>query len=450
MTRRGSESARVCATDMNNLILDLLLLGVLTLINAFFTGSEIAFVSLREGQLQRLEETNEKGRQVAQLARDPNRFLSTVQIFITLTGFFASAVAAVSLSAPLARTLEGPLGRAAQPISLVFVTLALAFVTLVVGELAPKRIAMQRAEGWAKFAIRPLRALSQLARPGIWVLDQTTNLLVKLSGGDPRITREEVTEEEIRDMFQAQQGFSPDQRSIIAGAFEVAERTLREIVVPRGQVLSFDQEMPAKECLEQLVQAGHSRAPVHRGDLDDVLGIIHVRDLIGNTDGPVNDHVRSATVVPESLGVLEALRELQGIRAQMAIVINEHGGVEGIITVEDLLEEIVGEIYDEFDSEIAQVERNADGSVELPGAFPIHDLTDVGIELPEHENNYSTIAGYVLERLGHIPTVGEVAKGPVWDVEVLDVEERTITKVLVKPAETQDSEGTQGSEQVNS
>ncbi len=419
---------------MNNIFLDLLLLGALTLINAFFTGSEIAFVSLREGQLQRLEEESEKGRAVALLARDPNRFLSTVQIFITLTGFFASAVAAVSLSDPLARKLEEPLGRFADPVSLIFVTLVLAFVSLVIGELAPKRIAMQRAEGWAKFAIRPLRGLAQIARPGIWVLDQTTNILVKLAGGDPKITREEVTEEEIRDMLQTQQGFSPDQRSIIAGAFEVAERTLREIVVPRGQVLSFEDNVTAQECLEQLVQAGHSRAPVHRGDLDDVLGIIHVRDLIGHTNGLVRDHVREATVVPESLGVLEALRELQSIRTQMAVVINEHGGVEGIITVEDLLEEIVGEIYDEFDLDTSQVERHEDGSVVLPGAFPIHDLNDVGIELPDHEANYSTIAGYVLERLGHIPTAGEVASGLNWNVEVLDVEERAITRVRVTPA----------------
>jgi putative hemolysin len=184
--------------------------------------------------------------------------------------------------------------------------------------------------------------------------------------------------------------------------------------------------------LRELVRAGHSRAPVHTGDLDDVVGIVHVRELHDADD--LRSKVRAATVLPESLNVLDALRRLQSVRQQMALVVNEHGGVEGIITVEDLLEEIVGEIYDEFDSDIGQVVRGSDGSLSLPGSFPIHDLEDIDVALPDGEGSYATVAGYVLDRLGHIPGPGEVVVGDKWNVEVLEVKERAITRIRLFPA----------------
>ena len=424
---------------MNIPYLELAGLAALTGINAFFTGSELAFVSLREGQLQRLDESGERGQRVARLARNPNRFLSTVQIWITLAGFFASALAAVSLSEPLAASLEGALGaRTANTLSIVFVTMILAYFSLVFGELAPKRIAMQRAERWALFAARPLRFLAEMARPFVWLLDRSTNAVVKLFGGDPEMQREEVTEDEIRDLLESQDSFTPDQRSIINGAFEIGERTLREIVVPRGSVLSIADTATAEDALHTLVTEGHSRAPVHSGDLDDVLGIVHLRDLINDHEMAV-DQTRPATVLPESLGVLDALRRLQGSHQQMAIVVNEHGGVEGIITVEDLLEEIVGEIYDEFDRDTSEIKKEADGSFILPGSFPMHDLDDVAVELPEGDGGYATIAGYVLDQLGRIPVAGEIAPGEKWTVEVIEVEERAITKVRLIPVPAESS-----------
>ncbi len=411
---------------------EIALLVVLTLVNAFFTGSELAFVSLREGQLQRLEESGERGRRIVRLARDPNRFLSTVQVWITLTGFFASAIAAIAISDPLADKLHSSLGPIAQTVSVVIVTLVLAYFTLVFGELAPKRIAMQRAESWAGVASRTIGLCAQVARPLIWVLDRSTNVVVRLTGGDPAMQREEVTEEEIRDLLEAQENFSPDQRSIITGAFEIAERTLREIVVPRGSVLALSVDTSSQEGLHIMAAAGHSRAPVHTGDLDDVLGIVHLRDLLDD-HGLVRDQARPATVLPESLGVLDALRRLQTARQQMAIVVNEHGGVEGIITVEDLLEEIVGEIYDEFDRDISELKKADDGSFELPGSFPIHDLPDLGIELPDGEGAYATIAGFVLDRLGRIPDVGDSVTHEKWRVEVVTVSDRAIIRVRLRP-----------------
>lgn len=411
-------------------VLELVILVVLTAINAFFTGSEIAFVTLREGQLQKLEDDPKAARVVA-LARDSNRLLATIQVGVTLGGFLASATAAVSLSESLVGPLDF-LGNLARPVAVVAVTVVLAYLTLVFGELAPKRIAWQRSESWARVAARPLLGLSQAARPVVWVLDHSTNLVVRLFGADPNMQREEVTEEELREMIDNQESFSPEHRSIIEGAFEVADRTLREIVVPRGSVTSVEITVSAQEALQILVSAGVSRAPVHTGDLDDVAGIVHVRDLIGY-EGSVESQTRPASVLPETLHVLDSLRRLQSARQQMAIVVNEHGGVEGIVTVEDLLEEIVGEIYDEFDKEIASIERNEDGTIEMPGSFPIHDLEDLDVEIEHLEGGYSTIAGYVLDVLGHIPEAGEVAHGDGWDVEILEVVERAITRVRLVP-----------------
>jgi putative hemolysin len=411
--------------------LELFVLVVITLFTALFTGSELAFVSLREGQLQRLEEEGERGRKIVHLARNPSRFMSAVQIAITLSGFFASATAAVSLSDPLEDALDF-LGGAANAVAFILVTTVLAYFTLVFGELVPKRVAMQRSEQWARLTIGILGFVSQVARPAVWLLERSTNIVLRALGMDPAMLREEVTEEEIRDMLQSQEGFSAEQRSIISGAFDISTRTLREVLVPRGSVYSIPIAATAQEALRDLVRSGHSRAPVHTGDLDDVLGIVHVRELHDATD--LRAKVRPATVLPESLNVLDALRRLQGARQQMALVVNEHGGVEGIITVEDLLEEIVGEIYDEFDSDTRQVVRAGDGSLSLPGSFPIHDLGDIDVELPDGEGAYATVAGYVLDRLGHIPEAGEMVFGEKWNVEVLEVQERAITRVRLQPA----------------
>jgi len=330
---------------MDGVWLQIGLVLVLVLVNAWFAGSEVALISLREGQLQRLEQEGGRGRLVAQLARDPNQFLSTIQIGITLAGFLASAAAAVTLAGPLVPLL-GFLGGAAEPVAIVLVTSVLTYVTLVVGELAPKRIALQRPERWAKLAARPLAVISTLTRPVVWLLSRSTDLLVRLAGGDPSMQRDAVTEEEVRDLVATQATFSPQHRTLLIGAFEIAERRLRDVLIPRRDIVALPAEASAEEGVRKLVETTHSRAPVYKGDLDEIVGIAHLVDLVG-ASGRVADHVRPALALPESLGVLDALRRLQAERQAMAIVINEYGGTEGIVTVEDLLEELVGEIYDE-------------------------------------------------------------------------------------------------------
>jgi putative hemolysin len=406
---------------------------VLVLVNAVFAGSEMALVSLRESQIRRLERSSRGGRVLARLADDPNRFLATIQIGITLAGFLASAAAAVSLAQPLVEPL-GFLNNAAEPVAIVLVTIVLTFFTLVFGELAPKRIAMQRAEGWALAVARPLDLLSAFSRPLVWLLGKTSDGVVRLTGGDPDAGREEVSTEELRDMVAAQQTIPADQRMIISGAFEVADRVLREVLTPRGQVFTLAADTSAAEALREIVKAGQSRAPVVGPDgLDDVLGVVHIRDLV-DSSGAVAGSAHPAVFLPETLKVTDAIRQLRQQRQQFAIVVDERGAVDGIVTMEDLVEEIVGEIYDETDRDVQNVIRTKDGDLLLVGTYPIHDLPDIGVDLgDEEQRDYTTIAGLLLSRLGHIPTApGETVELPGHTAEVVEVTGRAITRVRLR------------------
>lgn len=415
---------------MSEVLPQLLLVFVLVVLNAAFSGTEMALVSLREGQLARLEQESNTGALLARLARQPSQFLATIQVGITLAGFLASAAAAVSLSAPLEDQL-GFLGNAAGPGSVVIVTLLLSYLTLVFGELAPKRIAMQRAERWALVMARPLSLLTSLTRPIVWLLSHSTNLAVRLAGADPNRQREEVTEEDLRDMVAVQPTFTADQRQIIDGAFEIAERTLDEVLMPRSDVFIVDADWSCTEALAQLADSHHTRAPVAKGrNLDDVVGFVHLRQLLGGGSDPVSSIASELPVFPEAARALPTLRDLQIRRAQMALVINEHGGAEGIVTIEDLIEELVGEIYDESDPHHAGVRHEDDGTMVLPGRLPVHELPDIGVTLPE--GDYATVAGFVLHELGRIPTVGDELETEEWHIQVRGLHRHSITEVAMK------------------
>ncbi|GLY07385.1 MULTISPECIES: hemolysin family protein [Actinoplanes] len=412
------------------------LVVVLVLLNAAFSGSEMALISLRESQLQRLERQSRTGRTLAKLARDPNRFLATIQIGITLAGFLASAAAATTLAQPLIEPLADLIGTAAEPVAILLVTILLTFFTLVVGELAPKRVAMQRAEGWAMLVARPLDVLATMSRPVNWLLGKSTDLVVRLAGGDPDAGREEVSTEEIRDMVAQQQDFTAEQRTIISGAFEIADRILREILVPRRDVLILPAGTPAGEALTTLVDGGHSRAPVTGPmGLDDVLGVVHLRDLVG-AGGVVQDYMFTPLFLPETLKVSDAMRQLRSQRQQFALVVDERGAIDGIVTMEDLVEEVVGEIYDETDRDVQSVIREEDGAMLLPGTFPIHDLPDIGVDIEDLDNagDYTTVAGLVLAQLGHIPTTpGETVTIDGHTAEVVEITGRAITRLRLRP-----------------
>lgn len=428
---------------MNGVLPQLGLVAVLVVLNAAFAGTELALVSLREGQLQRLEHRSSNGAVLARLARDPNRFLATIQVGITLAGFLASAAAAVSLAEPLQEPLSF-LGRAAEPASIVVVTVILAYVTLVLGELAPKRIAMQRAERWGLLAARPLAVMSTLTRPVVWLLSRSTDVAVRVFGGDPTLQREDVTEEELRDLVATQTSFTPQQRLIIDGAFEISQRNLHEVLRPRPDVFVLDSAEPCRDALGRLAASGHSRAPVaHDGDLDQVTGVAHLRDLLDGGDRPVEAVAATVVVFPEAAGVLDVLHELQRRHVQLAVVVDEHGSVSGIVTMEDLVEELVGEIYDETDRDVVAVQREADGALVLSGRYPVHDLVDIGVhDVPE--GAYATVAGLVLDRLGRIPEApGDQVIVAGRAFEVLAVTGRAISRIRIHPSPPPGGDGDQ-------
>jgi putative hemolysin len=277
--------------------------------------------------------------------------------------------------------------------------------------------------------------VSTLTRPAVWLLSKSTDLLVRLAGADPARQREEVTEEEVRDMIVTGGVFRPEQRRILSEAIEIGERRLSDVLVPRRDVVAVPAEATVQEAIQTLLRSTHGRAPVYRGDLDEVLGLITLQDLVG-AEGAVADCVRPVLALPESQGVLDALRRLQAERGQLAIVLNEYGGTEGIVTVEDLLEELVGEIYDEFDPDVRGAHRQEDGSLLLVGSFPVHDLPDLGVELPE--GDYATVAGLILERLGRIPSAGDTVQVGRWRLEVLAMDGKAIGRVRLTPAATPD------------
>jgi putative hemolysin len=414
--------------------IQLAVVALLIVLNAVFAGSEMALVSLREGQLRRMERLGTNGQLVVTLARDPNRFLATIQIGITLAGFLASATAAVSLAEPLVPGLSF-LGGAAEPVAIIAVTLLLTFLTLVFGELAPKRVAMQYAERWALVVARPLAAIATISKPAVWLLSRTSDVAVRLLGGDPARHREDITPAEIRDLVNAHQGFTAEQRMIIAGAVEITERVLREVLVPRRAVFTLDAGLGVDEARTRLAASGHSRAPVVRdGNLDEVMGVVSLRDLI--VDGStVADAARPPYLLPDSLRVADALRRFKADREQLALVVDEHGAVDGIVTLEDLVEEIVGEIYDDTDRDVNAARHEADGSILVPGTFPVHDLPDLGVAASGlSDGDYTTVAGLVIARLGRLPTrPGDVVSIDGWTAEVAGVERRAVTSVRLRP-----------------
>ncbi|MFE2757654.1 hemolysin family protein [Actinosynnema sp. NPDC059335] len=410
------------------------LVAVLVLLNALFSGSEMALISLREGQLRSLERDDRaSAKTLVRLARDPNRFLATIQIGITLAGFLASATAAVSLAAPLVPLLSF-LGDAANPVAIALVTVVLTFLTLVFGELAPKRLAMQYALRWALLAARPLHVLSAASRPAVWALSASTNVVVRLFGGKPEAESEQMSADELRELVSAQRGLNAEQRMIMTGALEISERRLREVLVPRRAVVTLDADLDVPSARAELAASGHSRAPVARGGhLDDVVGVVHLRDLLRD-DARLVDVARPPVVFPDSVRVSDALRRFKAEREQLGLVVDEHGAVDGIVTLEDLLEEVVGEILDETDRDVMAVRNGADGSLVLPGTFPVHDLADLGVELPDApEGDYTTIAGLVLVLLGRIPEVpGDEVALADWTIKVLKVEHHAITSVRMR------------------
>jgi putative hemolysin len=410
----------------------------LILVEALFVASEIALVSLRDSQVRRIAEHGRRGQAVARLVSDPNRFLAVVQIGVTLTALLSSAYGAITLSETAKKALmhEGLSEGLAGFIGVVGVTLIISYVTLVIGELAPKRLGLQRAEGTALMVAPFLDRMAKASRSIIWLLSKSTNLVVRLLGGDPETSREAITAEEIRALVAGTADIAPDERNLIEEVFAAGERQLREVLVPRTEVEFLDATTPVCKAAKIAAGSPHSRFPVYRDSHDDVIGFVHVRDLLdpqlSGRSTPVGELVRPVLYLPASKRVLAALSEMRREGHHLAIVVDEYGGTAGIVTLEDLVEELIGDIRDEYDVEDAQARRLHGGAVEVDGLLNLDAFADeTGLELPE--GPYETVAGYLMAVLGHLPQDGETVEVDGHRLTVTEVDGRRVSRVRVTP-----------------
>src|SRR5450755_3612409 len=395
----------------------------------------MALVSLREGQVHALAKRGKNGLRAAKLAQDPNRFLSAVQIGVTLATLLSGAFGAELLAGRLKRALGDLLPpTAASVVSLVFVTLVISFFTLVFGELAPKRLALQRAERVSQAAAPIIDRIATLATPIVWGLSKCTDLVVRIFGGDPRAGRGVMTDEELRDLVAGNQALGADERSIVGEVFDAGKRQIREVLVPRTEVEFLPAVMPLAEAAAIAADASHSRFPVYQESYDDVIGFVHARDLLDPRDrNPalrVGEICRPVKLLPTSKTVLSALSEMRRDRAHLAIVVDEYGGTAGIVTLEDLVEELIGDIQDEYDADEGRPRQLHGGQVEVDGLLNLDEFAEqTGIELPE--GPYETVAGYVLAMLGHLPGDGEAVEAAGRKLVVTEMDGRRISRVRV-------------------
>jgi putative hemolysin len=411
------------------------LVVLFVLIGGLFAGTELALVSLRESQIDGLERRGGRGVRVAALARDPNRFLAAVQIGVTVAGFFSAAYGASTLAPDFAPALErlGLDEGAAQTASLILLTLAIAYLSLVLGELVPKRLALQRAATVALVVGPPLDRFAALMRPVVWLLSVSTDAVVRLLGGDPRATSEEMSEEELRDLVAGHRGLTDDERRIVDDVFHAADRTLGEVMRPRGEVAFLSGEMSLAEASGIVRTSPYSRYPVTGEGFDDVLGFLHVRDLLGSPDdGRVADLVRPVPFLPVTNRLLPSLALLRAQGSHIAVVLDEYGGTDGIVTLEDMVEELVGDIRDEYDLAEEAVRESADGSHDIDARVTIEEFGELtGIEL--EDGPYETAAGYVINQLGHLAAVGDRVRAGQHELVVTGILGRRISRLLVRP-----------------
>ena len=426
---------------MSRVVLDVIVVLVIVVIGGFFSASEMALVSLREGQVRALAKRGKRGQKAAQLALDPNRFLSAVQIGVSLATLVSGAYGAATLAGLLKSWLvrQNMSAAWATAVSFVVVTVCITFVSLVLGELAPKRIALQRSARIALIAAPVLDRIASLARPVVWLLTKVTNLVVAVLGGDPDVTRQAMTEQEVRELVTGTQTISQDERRIVGEVFDAGVRQIREVLVPRTEVVFLDAQIPVSEAAATAASVPYSRLPVFADTYDDVIGFVHIRDLLGpgvvNRSDPVSRIVRSVKILPISKTVLSALSEMRRERAHLAIVVDDYGGTAGIVTLEDLVEELIGDIRDEYDTEQSQATTLRGGEVEVDGLLNLDEFGEqTGIELPE--GPYETAAGYVLAALGDLPSPGDSVQVAGHTITVTELDGRRVARLRVAPAPT--------------
>lgn len=417
-------------------LLSALLVVAFILVGGVFAGTEIALVSLRESQVARLEQQGGRGARVAAVARDPNRFLAAVQIGVTVAGFFSAAYGASTLAPEVAPALAG-LGLpddAADSVALVVLTLVIAYLSLVLGELVPKRLALQRAQGVAVVVGPPLDRFASFMRPIIWLLSRSTDAVVRLVGGDPHATSEEMSGEELRTLVGSHQGLDDEERRIVGDVLAAGERSLGEVMRPRGDVVMMRADQTVAEGQE--VARGHhySRYPVYRENFDDIVGFVHVRDLFtGDPATSIATVVRPIPFLPTTNRVIPTLAGMRAAGTHVAVVVDEYGGTDGLVTLEDLVEELIGDIRDEHEPPVLET-QDPGAATWIDAGLTIEEFTEqTGV--PLEDGPYETAAGYVVRRLGRIAVEGDAVEVEGHRLVVAAVDGRRITRLSVTAAD---------------
>ena len=394
----------------------IIVLAILILINAFFAATEIAFISLNDAKIEKqAKEGNKKAKQIKKMLREPSKFLATIQIGITLAGFLSSAFAADAFADDLAPILQNliPLGLTAwRNISIILITIILSYFSLIFGELVPKRLAMRNSEKIAFGTIGIIRTISIITAPFVKLLTASTNGVSKLfgiSGTD----EETVTEEEIRmmvDVGEEKGSIKEEEKELINNVFEFNDKVVSEIMIHRKDIYAIDINSDIDNILKELDEYKYSRIPVYEENIDNIVGMLFIKDLLANVNKKekvkIAKIIREPYFVSENKPIDELFRDLQKNKHQLAIVLDEYGGTAGLVTMEDIIEELVGNIFDEYDEEEKEFEKIDDNTFLISGSVSIHDLRKIlGVEIPEGE--YDTLSGYLIELLGRIPSDDE-------------------------------------------
>jgi putative hemolysin len=432
-------------SGLNRLWLEIIFIAVLIVLNGFFAASEIALISARRSRVQQLASDGDpRAKRVVGIQQDPDRFLATVQVGVTFVGTLASAVggvAAVHALSPMIGGIPLPfLSAMAEPLALVIVVVSITYASLILGELVPKTLALRHAVSLALLVSGPLDSLARAASPLVRLLTASNRFVLRLLGQKGVTERAFISEEEVKHMVQEgrEQGvFDQTEQELIHSVFEFTESSVKDVMIPRPRIQAIDVETPIDQVLAHIVETGKSRYPVYRNTLDEVLGILYDKDLFRllAEKKPIMlaQVVRPAFFTPETTRVSRLLKSMQRRRMPMALVVDEYGGVEGLVTIEDLIEEIVGEIEDETDREDQAVRRLRDGSYIVDASISIHDLADQHHLVFPESTEYETLAGFLITQLQRMPRGGEIVNYEDWRLTIVDMDGRRIARVKIEP-----------------
>ena len=414
-------------------------------IAGLFVAAEIALISLRESQIRQLEGKSKRGDRVVALTRNPNRFLAAAQVGITFLGFLSAAFGAERLGKYISPVFEdwGLSKSLSATLALISITIVIAYISLVFGELVPKRLALYRTEIIALAVAPIIDFTAKVFRPAIWLLSKSTDLIVRLFGLSSKEIRSEISEAELVDLVSGHTSLSDEEREIVEEVFAAGDLQLHEIMVPRTEVDFMDVGLSITDAITVAIEHSHSRYPVTRGSTDEVIGFLHVRDLLNpkvnsSAGETILDLVRPVLNLPGTKGVLPALAEMRSKRSHIAVVLDEYGGTDGIVTLEDLVECLIGDIHDEYDSEEVEVTPQArTGEFEIDSLISLEDLYDeTGIVLPEGPSE--TVGGLVMHHLGRIPEPHDSINVNQVRITVLNIEGKRAGQLLISANEWKD------------